>query len=118
MKLNDEDSALALLFKSFEYDAPRAEVCCNIGQYFMNKKNYTLAIYWLNLALKNSYDISSGGFFCKDYYDFIPYINLCVCYYNLGNIELATRYNDLAGSIKPDNEKYLNNKKFFDGLKK
>ncbi len=112
--LKDETSALSLLFKSFEYDVPRAEVCCNIGQHFISKKNYTLAIYWLKEALDKKYDISSGGFFSKDYYDFIPYINLCVCYYHLGDIDHAIEYNEMAGSIKPENPSYLNNKTFFE----
>lgn len=116
--LNNESLALASLFKSFEYDVPRAEACCKLGQYFISKKNYTLAVYWLKQALNNKYDISSGGFFTKDYYDFIPYIQLCVCYYYLGNIALAIEYNELAGSIKPNNESYLNNKTFFENLKK
>jgi len=115
--LKDENMALYSLFKSFEYDTPRAEVCCKIGQHFISKSNYILAIYWLNEALMQKYDISSGGFFCKDYYDFIPYIELCVCHYNLGNVEIAIEYNEKAGTIKPNNESYLNNKAFFDKLK-
>lgn len=117
LSLDNEPSALSSLFKSFEYDTPRAEVCCKLGQYFISKKNYTLAIYWLKEALNKTYDISSGGFFSKDYYDFIPYIELCVCYYYLGNIELAIKYNEKAGSIKPTNENYLNNKAFFESRK-
>ena len=115
--LEDENMALYSLFKSFEYDKPRPEICCYLAQHFISKKNYTLAIYWLEQALNQKYDISSGGFFSKDYYDFVPYIELCVCYYNLGNIPLAIEYNEKAGSLKPNNESYLNNKAFFDKLK-
>lgn len=115
--LKDESMALNSLFKSFEYDIPRAEVCCNLGQYFISKKNYSLAIFWLEQALSKKYDISSGGFFTKDYYDFVPLIELCVCYYNLGNIPLAIEYNEKAGKVKPTNESYLNNKAFFEKLK-
>ena len=117
MEQNNEQLALSFLLKSFEYDMPRAEVCCKLGQYFIYHKNYTIAIYWLNEALRKDYDISSGGFFSKDYYDFIPYIELCVCYYYLGNLELAIEYNEKAGHIKPKNESYLKNKTFFDSQK-
>lgn len=116
-ELKDENMALSSLFKSFEYDVPRAEICCNIARHFITKKNYTIAIYWLNEALSKKYDISSGGFFSKDFYDFIPYIELCVCYYYLGDTELAIEYNEKAGSIKPNSENYLNNKAFFERLK-
>lgn len=117
IELGNENMALQFLFKSFVYDKPRAEACCILGQYFISKKNYEIAIYWLNQALNNKYDISSGGFFSKDFYDFIPYIELCVCYFHLGNIPRAIKYNELAGSIKPNNESYLNNKAFFEKTK-
>ncbi len=118
LKLRAENTALACLFKSFEYDTPRAEVCCNVGQYFINKKQYSIAVFWLEQALSKKYDVSSGGFFSKDYHDFIPYIELCVCHYNLGNIKVAMEYNEKAGSIKPNDKSYLNNKAFFESLEK
>jgi len=118
LNLGNDTKALSFLFKSFEYDVPRAEVCCNIGQYFISKKQYSIAIFWLEQALSKKYDISSGGFFSKDYYDFIPYIELCVCHYYLGNTELAMEYNEKAGSIKPNDTSYLNNKIFFEMLEK
>ena len=116
--LKDENMAISSLFKSFEYDTPRAEVCCIVGQYFISKKQYSIAMFWLEQALTKKYDISSGGFFSKDYYDFIPYIELCVCHYNLGNIKLAMEYNEKAGNIKPNDMSYLNNKAFFENIDK
>ncbi len=118
LNLGNETKALSCLVKSFEYDIPRAEVCCNIGRYFISKKQYSIAIFWLEQALNSKYDISSGGFFSKDYYNFIPYIELCVCHYYLGNTKLAIEYNEKAGSIKPNDISYLNNKSFFENMKK
>lgn len=118
LNLGNESQALSCLFKSFEYDIPRAEVCCNIGVYFISKKLYSIAIFWLEQALSKKYDISSGGFFSKDYYDFIPYIELCVCHYYLGNTDLAIEYNEKAGGIKPNDKSYLNNKTFFESIEK
>lgn len=116
-ELNNKSMAISSLFKSFEYDIPRAEICCYLAQHFISEKKYEIAIYWLKQALSQKYDISSGGFFSKDFYDFVPYIELCVCYYNLGNLSLAIEYNEKAGSLKPNNESYLNNKAFFEKLK-
>lgn len=113
----DISNSLECLFKSFEFDLPRSEVCCHIGNIFMNKNEYSTAIYWYTQATQQEYDISSGGFFIKDYYDFIPYIQLCVCYYNIGNMENAILYNDLAGKIKPTNQSYLHNISFFKSQK-
>lgn len=111
---SQQDIAVSSLLNAFKYAVPRAEVCVKLGQYFISKKDFNTAIYWLNLALNMDYDISSGGFYSKDYYDFFPLIELCVCYYNLGDTKLAMEYNEKAGKIKPNDSSYLNNKAFFE----
>lgn len=113
MNLNDEKKALNSLLRSFEYDIPRAEICSNLGNYFLNKNNIKTAIYWYEEALKKEVDLKSGGFCILDMYNFIPYINLCVCYDRLGDKEKAKYYNELAGTIKPYDKSYLYNKKYF-----
>jgi len=115
--LGDNENAILSLFNSFKYSLPRAEVCCKIGWHFISNKEWKIAIYWLNAAINCTYDISSGGFFSPDYYNFIPYINLGFCYYNLGNIDEAIHYNELAGKIKPCSSIYLDNKKVYEKQK-
>ena len=116
LKLNEEDLALSCLFKTFILDTPRAEVCSKIGMYFVKEKKYFIAIYWFNEALTKEFDTHSGGFFIKDYYDFIPLIELGLCYYYLGDIKKANEYNEKAGKIKPNDKSYLNNKNFYLGI--
>lgn len=113
INMNKEKEALQSLFNSFLYDIPRAEICCNIANYFFTKGEYITSIYWYKEAAKKEFNISKGGFYIKDCYDFIPYLGLCVCYYNLGDIKEAKKYNELAGKIKPTNINYINNLKFF-----
>lgn len=113
IKKNDPKKALSYLFKTFEYSVPRSEVCCYIGNYFLQEENYTIAKYWYLQACSNKESVETGGFFNKDFKDFIPYINLSVCYYYLGDVLSAKRFNDMAGAIKPKNESYINNKYFF-----
>jgi len=116
LKLNDEDNALDSLFRSFRFDIPRAEICCNIANYFVSKNNYNTAIYWYKEASTRIFDVSKGGFYIKDCYDFLPYIGLCVCYDKLGEHEIANYYNDLAGKIKPNDKSYINNFKYFKSI--
>ncbi len=113
---NKKEKILPTLFKSFKYDTPRAEICCEIGNYFYNLNNYNLAIYWYETASKIKPNIKSGGFYLLDCYNYIPYIQLCVCYYKLGNIKNAIKYNEKAGKIKPNDKIYLLNKDFFDNI--
>ena len=67
--------------------------------------------------MKCEYNIKSGGFFSPDFYNYIPYINLGFCYYNLGDIDKAIYYNNLAGTIKPNSSIYLDNKKVYEKQK-
>lgn len=107
-------AALQALFKSLEYDVPRAEVCCEIGNYFIEKKQFEIAVFWFKTALNCNIDFKRGGFILPDCYQYIPALQLCVCYDKLGNYEEAKRYNELGGAVKPDSSSFLYNKKYFD----
>ena len=96
-----------------QYGLPRAEACVKLAWLFILDKKYDIAIYWLKQALNDKLDISSGGFYVKDYYDFIPYINLGYCYFYLGDIKKAIYYNELAGKIKNTDETYLKNSEIY-----
>ena len=100
-----------MLFRS-----PRAEICCDIGYYFLEKQEYTKAIFWYELALTRTFDEKSSAFQIIDCYNYIPYLQLCVCYDKIGNYQKAFEYNELAGSIKPYDESYLYNKEYFNNF--
>lgn len=112
-KINDKQNEISTLFKSFEYDIPRSQTCCYIGNYFLRNNNINQAIYWYKLATTLTPNLKSGGFYETDYFNFIPYIQLCVCYYKLGDIKNSIKYNDMAGKFKPNDSSYLTNKEFF-----
>lgn len=111
--LGNENKRRASLFQSFVYDIPRAEVCCELGQYFLQNNQYQIAIYWYEEALTKKLDYQSGGFYLKDCYHFIPHIQLCVCYDKLKDYKKAMYYNELANQDKPNNEFYKKNKEYF-----
>lgn len=116
LKLSDEDKALEMFFKSFCYDTPRGEACCNIGDFFLERGNYETAVFWYKTAL-NCPQNPESGFFQRDFYDFVPLMQLCVCYDRMGNLEKAEEYNEKAGKIKPYDKSYRYNKEYFENLK-
>lgn len=105
--------ALPSLFKSFEYDLPRAEICCEIGEIFSNKNRLDQAIYWYSMASTIKPNLSNFSFVYPECHDFIPYIQLCVLYYKKGDTAKAIEYNNKAAKIKPDNQAVLFNQNFF-----
>lgn len=117
-EIGKPEQALASLFESFAYDEPRAEVLCDIGAYFMREQRYSMAIYWYKLALTCQRRDENGAFIRVDCYDYIPYLQLCVCYDHLQEHELANAYNERAAICKPEDEIVKRNRSYFQELKR
>lgn len=115
---NDMKSLLKTLLRSFEYDTPRAEICCEIGYYYFENKNYEKAIFWYKLASELKQPKDSWGFISHDYWGYIPNIQLCVCYDKLGNRDAAVEYNNKAAEYKPNDYSVTYNKKYFENTSK
>ncbi len=115
-QLGQEQAALTTLLRSMSFDLPRAELCCEIGKYFLEHENCHNAIYWYKTALNIPKNEFSGGFMLPDCYDYIPFLQLCVCYDKLGDRQKAKEYNERAGACKPYSQSYLYNKRYFDSL--
>ena len=115
-RLGQEQDGLAVLLRSMSYDLPRAEICCEIGKYFLENGNYHNAVYWYETALNTPGNEYGGGFILPDCHDYIPSLQLCVCYDKMGNQQKAKEYNERAGACKPYSKAYLYNKQYFDSL--
>lgn len=113
----DEDRALMAMLRSFVYDTPRAELCCQIGYHFKNKKNFKQAAFWFETALNIPQPKGSWGFIQQDCWGFIPSIECAVCYDNLGDYGKAEAYNEMAAGYKPDSPAVLYNRKYFNERK-
>ena len=114
MAIGDEKQALNSVLRSFLYDKPRSEACCILGAYFFEQNNVNCAIYWYQSALSSENNAKEGAFVNLDFSGFIPSIQLCVLYDRLGETEKANSFNEMAGSFKPNDERYLYNKKYFE----
>ncbi len=115
-RLGQEQSALNTLLRSMSFDLPRAELCCEIGKHFLEQGEYHTAVYWYETALNRPRNEYSAGFVLPDCYDYVPLLQLCVCFDKLGDRKKAEEYNERAGACKPYSQAYLYNKKYFDSL--
>lgn len=105
--------ALYQLYKTFDYDTPRANVCCKIGDLFYYENKYNQAIYWYKLATTCQLSDKKGGFVENECYNYYPYLQLCVCYHKIGDNITANDYNELAGQYQPNDEVVVSNRKYF-----
>ncbi len=115
-ELNQPQQALFSLLRSFQYDRPRAEIRCDLGKYFFQQDQMQQAIYWYQQAAAQPRKNNLGGFVQPACYDYIPYIQLCCCYYRTGDLKKAIAYNKKAGAVRPHDPAYLYNKNFFSQL--
>ncbi len=115
--LEQPERALQALFRSFAYDLPRAEVCCDIGRHFFDRERWAQAIYWYSQALGCERQDDRGGFISPDDYGYTPCLQLCVCYDRLGQHDKAAAYNERAAAYKPDSPAVAHNRAYFQSLK-
>lgn len=115
--INQKEKQLFWLLKSFEFIKPRANFVCKIADYFLNMKNYQIAIFWYKLATTCEDVTSLGGFIEPIYYNYYPYLQMCYCYFCLGDCVMAEKYNNLAKKYYKS-EQVLNNEKYFNEINK
>ncbi len=111
----DKDKEMEYAIRAFAYDIPRAEACCRIALIFFEKEQYLKAIFWYDLATKLEKP-NTWGFFTEACWTWLPEIQLCVCYNRLEENEKAYEHNEKFGAYRPNDPKYLFNKKLIGRL--
>ncbi|MBO5395216.1 MAG: glycosyltransferase family 2 protein [Clostridia bacterium] len=108
--------ALYSLFGSFVYARPRGEILYEVGNVFVSLKDYTNAVYWYKQALAAEVEIEGGGFVNRECYTFLPALQLCFLYSQLGDSDESYKYHKLAKSFRPDDERVKYNELYFQNL--
>lgn len=112
-KQNQRKQALRTLLRSFEYGPMRAEVLCVIGNYYLEEKDYYTAIAWFELILALTKPLISWQLMLPEYWDFIPCLQLCHCYYMTGDLSKSLEYHQKTKELKPYNLLVTQNDEFF-----
>lgn len=108
----EPEKRMDCLLQSFRFGPPQADICCFIGAYLQEKEALYEATFWYELALSQRPPISRRPIY-QDYWGYIPALELCRCYYALGDPAKAADYNQIAGEYKPDDPVVRYNERFF-----
>ncbi len=111
-KLGRRDEVKDIILKSFKEDVPRADLCCKLADIFLDENKIHAAIFWYKIARESMPDKSNMGYDFKDYYTWIPTIQLVICYSMIENYKEAYYYNELASIYRNKSEAVENNKKY------
>lgn len=115
-RLGDYDNELMSLFQSFLFSPPRAEACSRIGYNFHRKRDYKTAAFWYELAANQVPDPDRWSFIYTAYYTWYPHLQLCVCYYNLGDYQKAYEHNEEAAKYRPTDSSVVYNRQLFEKM--
>lgn len=115
-QLGEIDREREFILKSFQYDTPRAELCCRMGYSYLREKDYQRATFWYELATRLDQPTDSWGFFNESCWTWLPQLQLCVCYYYLSDYKKSYESNELARCYRPLDEHVLHNKKLLETI--
>lgn len=112
-KNTDEKKRNYYLVKALQYDSKRPEICCELGKDYTDRQQFNKAIPLFLAALNRERPSIDANFFLKEYWDYIPYLELCTCYIQLKEIKKAYIYNELAAIRHPDSLIVQYNRDYF-----
>lgn len=107
-----EQEELRSLLRALEYGIPRAELCCDLGNWFFRQREWESSAYWYEQALQAP--VLRDGFCQESCRGYVPCVQLSVCWYWLGDYEKALAYHQKAGEWNPMGKEYRNNVTFFE----
>lgn len=116
--LGDRKKEREYIFKSFEYDSPRSELCCRLGYYFLEQKKFPQAVFWYKLALELPRPDNQWAVQNHASRTWLPHMQLGFCYYQMGDYELSYHHNKTALSYRPDDPGIINNIQLLEELLK
>lgn len=113
--LGDVENELKSLLRSFEFSkTPRPEVCSRIGYHYQVKRDYNTAIFWYNMATQIVPESGQWSFSYPAYYTWYPHLQMCVCFYNVGDFEKSYFHNEQARIYRPQDNRILYNKELLE----
>ena len=113
LRRGDSEKALCALLQSFCYGEPRASVVCEIAALFKKEKRWKEAAFWYETALSCRDHTEEGDFESPSCRGITPMLELCCCYYALGEIPKALQWHKKAAETSPEHPSVRFNAAFF-----
>ena len=104
------------LVRSFAWDLPRGETCCQLAGLEAQAGRWERAAFWYETALRTSPREESGAFVHLPSYGYLPCLGLCQCCDRLGRREEAEAWNQRAAEHWPESPAVAWNRRYFASL--
>ncbi|MBL0388016.1 glycosyltransferase family 2 protein [Tumebacillus sp. ITR2] len=113
-QLREPERQHAALLRAFDYGPPRAEVCCRLGDFELQRNNWEKAAKWFEQATTLPLSTSQWGVLHRPYYTWLPHVQLCICYFQIGDLDHAYLHNQIARAYRPQDQRLLANKRLLE----
>ena len=113
MELGHGQEAKRSFFAAMEHGAPRAEALCALGACFLQEEDLHAAAHWYRAALLCELPGVNCAFTFPDAYGYIPLMQLCVILSRLGDDVEASKMNEQALLLRPNDPAALSNRAYF-----
>lgn len=104
------------LLKTLEYGIPRGEACYRLGCSYQEENRIQEAIFWLTLATNLKPPDDDWGFMDESKYTWLPHLQLCLCYYDKGDLDEAYKHHKLAQAYNPKDKHVIYNQSYFKSI--
>jgi glycosyltransferase involved in cell wall biosynthesis len=113
MSVSDIKEAKINLYRSMEIDPLKAKTYFYLGDISLGEKNYHEAIHWYKICVSMGRSSKSLDIVEPKFSTWLPYLQMCLAFNNLGMIKEAAEANEKALQYRPKDIRLLNNKKIF-----
>lgn len=91
----------------------KSEVYCKLGEIAMNQNDWMHAVHWYTIASNLERPEGALDVIEPMYYTWLPHLQLCLAYNNLGNVDKAALHNAIALSYRQLDSRMLSNEVVF-----
>lgn len=106
----DTDNAIKYAYMAAAMSfSPRADVCCMLGELYLEKRNLEWAMFWYEKAYGNTSFSLDETDIDEDYYTIVPMLKLGFINSLMGNNEKALLYFKNVLAVRPDNKIAMDN---------
>lgn len=103
-------------YKTFEYGPPSGDVLFQIASSFEDEEKYDMAISWYEIILMQPIPDNCTQCVNLCHLRFKPHLNLCYCYFCIGDIKRAYYHHKCCMEINPNNQYVIYNESLFNSI--
>ncbi len=109
----NRELARIYFYKTFEYAPPKGEVLYQIASSFEDEEKFDMAISWYEIILNQPLPKDCRQCMNLCCLRFKPHLNLCYCYFKIGNIKKAYYHHKCCMEINPNDSCVMYNEECF-----